>query len=113
MLSPFLRTPQIQKLPLTAPTAVPDSLERIEAVLRRHGAIIFSEPTAGARLADLLGYYGRQRQVRSNPPSSGPKFDFAWQNIRDEGSSPSASFLTVANIYVRSHRSGERVMAPL
>jgi transcriptional regulator with XRE-family HTH domain len=35
------------------PTAVPDSLEKIQAVLRRRGVIIFSEPTAGARLADL------------------------------------------------------------
>ena len=33
------------------PTSTPDTLEKIEAVLRDHGVIVFSTPTAGVRLA--------------------------------------------------------------
>jgi transcriptional regulator with XRE-family HTH domain len=32
------------------PTSTPSSLEKIEAVLRDHGVIVFATPTAGARL---------------------------------------------------------------
>jgi hypothetical protein len=35
------------------PTSVPDLLEQIEAALRRHGVVVFLEPTPGARLADF------------------------------------------------------------
>jgi transcriptional regulator with XRE-family HTH domain len=35
-----------------APTSTPSSLEKIEAVLRKHGVIAFAMPTAGARLYD-------------------------------------------------------------
>jgi transcriptional regulator with XRE-family HTH domain len=34
-----------------APTSTPDTLGKIEAVLRDHGVIVFSTPTAGVRLA--------------------------------------------------------------
>ena len=34
-----------------APTSTPAFLEKIEAVLRDHGVIVFSTPTAGVRLA--------------------------------------------------------------
>ena len=34
-----------------APTSTPDTLEKIEAVLRDHGVIAFSTPTAGVRVA--------------------------------------------------------------
>jgi transcriptional regulator with XRE-family HTH domain len=34
-----------------APTSTPSSLEKIEAVLRDHGVIVFATPTAGVRLA--------------------------------------------------------------
>ena len=34
-----------------APTSTPSSLEKIEAVLRDHGVIVFAIPTAGVRLA--------------------------------------------------------------
>ena len=34
-----------------APTSTPSSLEKIEAVLRDHGVIVFASPTAGVRLA--------------------------------------------------------------
>jgi hypothetical protein len=44
-----------------APTSTPSSLEKIEAVLRDHGVIVFATPTAGARLAtDVAG----QRVIR-------------------------------------------------
>jgi ribosome-binding protein aMBF1 (putative translation factor) len=33
-----------------APTSTPSSLEKIEAVLRDHGVIVFAAPTAGVRL---------------------------------------------------------------
>jgi hypothetical protein len=33
------------------PTSVQSSLDRITAVLERHGVIVFSDPTPGARLA--------------------------------------------------------------
>jgi transcriptional regulator with XRE-family HTH domain len=33
------------------PTSTPSSLEKIEAVLREHGVIVFATPSAGARLA--------------------------------------------------------------
>jgi transcriptional regulator with XRE-family HTH domain len=34
-----------------APTSTSSLLEKIEAVLRHHGVIVFATPTAGARLA--------------------------------------------------------------
>ena len=37
-----------------APTSTLSSLEKIEAVLRDHGVIVFATPTAGARLAPDL-----------------------------------------------------------
>jgi transcriptional regulator with XRE-family HTH domain len=36
-----------------APTSTQSSLEKIEAVLRDHGVIVFIIPTAGVRLADF------------------------------------------------------------
>jgi transcriptional regulator with XRE-family HTH domain len=33
------------------PTSTPSSLDKIEAVLRDHGVIVFATPTAGVRLA--------------------------------------------------------------
>lgn len=39
-----------------ASTSTPSSLEKIEAVLRAHGVVVFATPTAGARLAtDIAG----------------------------------------------------------
>ena len=38
-----------------APTSTPSSLEKIEAVLRKHGVIVFATATAGARLATNVG----------------------------------------------------------
>jgi transcriptional regulator with XRE-family HTH domain len=35
------------------PTCVPQSLERIEGVLARHGVAVFSEPSPGVRLAQM------------------------------------------------------------
>ena len=35
----------------TPPTDIPQSLDAIERVLRRHGVEVFSEPTPGCRLA--------------------------------------------------------------
>ena len=40
------------------PTSTPDTLEKIEAVLRDHGVIAFSTPTAGVRLAPNLPLRG-------------------------------------------------------
>jgi transcriptional regulator with XRE-family HTH domain len=36
------------------PTSVPDSLEKIEAALGRHGVLVFVSPSAGTRLATAL-----------------------------------------------------------
>jgi transcriptional regulator with XRE-family HTH domain len=38
-----------------APTSAPSSLEKIEAVLRNHGVIVFATPSAGARFATNVG----------------------------------------------------------
>lgn len=40
------------------PTSTPSTLQRIEAVLRVHGVIVFATPTAGARLAEDLPVRG-------------------------------------------------------
>ena len=37
-----------------APTSTRSSLEKIEAVLRDHGVIVFSSPSPGARLATSM-----------------------------------------------------------
>ena len=36
------------------PTSTPSSLEKIEAVLRDHGVIVFASPSPGARLATSI-----------------------------------------------------------
>ena len=38
-----------------APTSTLEFLEKIEAVLRDHGVIVFASPAPGARLATLTG----------------------------------------------------------
>jgi transcriptional regulator with XRE-family HTH domain len=43
------------------PISTPDTLEKIEAVLRDHGVIVFSTPTAGARLANNYRLEGNSR----------------------------------------------------
>jgi transcriptional regulator with XRE-family HTH domain len=37
-----------------APTSTPGMLVKIEAVLRTHGVVVFSTPTAGVRLATVI-----------------------------------------------------------
>ena len=44
-----------------APKSTPSSLEKIEAVLRDHGVIVFATPTAGVRLATDIA---AQRVIR-------------------------------------------------
>ena len=41
-----------------APTSTLSTLEKIEAVLQRHGVIVFATPTAGVRLATDLPVRG-------------------------------------------------------
>ena len=41
-----------------APTSTPSSLQKIEVALRDHGVIVFAEPTAGMRLANVLPIRG-------------------------------------------------------
>jgi transcriptional regulator with XRE-family HTH domain len=43
------------------PTSTPDSLEKIEAVLRDYGVIVFSTPTVGVRLASNCRSEGNSR----------------------------------------------------
>jgi len=41
------------------PTSTPSSLEKIEAVLRNHGVIVFASPAPGARLATSAAWHYR------------------------------------------------------
>ena len=43
------------------PTSTSNTLEKIEAVLRNHGVIVFSTPTAGTRLASNCRSEGNSR----------------------------------------------------
>jgi len=50
-----------------APTSTPSSLEKIEAVLRDQGVIVFATPTAGVRLAPDVA---AQRVIRDHGRAS-------------------------------------------
>jgi transcriptional regulator with XRE-family HTH domain len=43
------------------PTSTPDTLKKIETVLRDHGVIVFATPTAGVRLAGNCRLEGNSR----------------------------------------------------
>ena len=72
----FMNADRLRQLPLSeaceaarywelkenkAPTSTPDTLEKIEAVLRNHGVIVFSTSTAGMRLASNCRSEGNSR----------------------------------------------------
>jgi transcriptional regulator with XRE-family HTH domain len=63
-----------------APTSTLSSLSKIEAALRDHGVIVFSAPTAGARLATDVA---AERVIRNqNQGDGGGQNEFAYQRQR-------------------------------